>query len=385
METNALLEMKRSNVVKALNRQEPDYVPNMIAASCATVAWTGQKVTDVLLDPNAYVKALTDVFDEMWCDGNIFMATLFTQRIAETFENVQNKFGPDGVTPVHLQSSPMKADEYDLFNNDFQGYIKNVLLPRMYPKLYSDREYAKKALKVYAEDNFYCFAQLTAMTTQMLESKYGISDVFTFADMWENPLDSMFDRFRGFRGTLTDLRRQPENVKKALETVWTQQIVPSIRPISGQMPYPCQMPHIPAYLSPKQFEELYWPYEKWQIERIAAAGGKTYIMLEGRWKNVWHHFLEVPKDSCILHVDDDDLLEAHALLGDHQILMGGIKMADVRANNLTKIKDDVKRAIDTCAPGGGFLLVTDKAWIAPGDVNQTLVEAYNFAHEYSKK
>lgn len=386
MGNNVQLDMKRRNLVQALNREEPDFVPNMIAASCATVAWTGQKVTDIIYDSQAYVKALTDVFGEMWADGNIFMATLFTPKRPEMFENAQNKFGPDGVTPEHLQASPMKGDEYAEFNADFSGFIKKVLLPRMFPKFYEDREYAKKALKVYAEDGFYCMAQLTALTTKILEENYGITDVVTFADNWEHPMDSLFDRFRGFRGTLTDLRRHPDDVKTALETIWQNKTLPSIaKPLSGQMPYACQMPHIPAYLSPKQFDELYWPYEKKLIERVAAAGGKTYIMLEGHWKPVWHHFLELPKDCCILHVDDDDLFEAYEALGQHQIIMGGIRMSDIRTGSIDGLKDKVKKIIDTCAPGGGFLFCSDKAWIAPGDVNQTLIDVYNFAHEYSKK
>ena len=49
------------------------------------------------------------------------------------------------------------------------------------------------------------------------------------------------------------------------------------------------------------------------------------------------------------------------------------------------MKDDVKRVIDTCAPGGGFIFSAGKGFLTPGDVNRTLIERYNFAHEYSKK
>ena len=49
-----LLEQKKNNLMKALNRQGADYVPTMLASSCAEVAWTGQKVTDVIGDANAY-------------------------------------------------------------------------------------------------------------------------------------------------------------------------------------------------------------------------------------------------------------------------------------------------------------------------------------------
>lgn len=55
-------------------------------------------MTDVIGDANAYVKAMTDVFEVMWGDANTFSGTLFTPAISDIIEPVQNKFGPDGVT-----------------------------------------------------------------------------------------------------------------------------------------------------------------------------------------------------------------------------------------------------------------------------------------------
>ena len=386
MDSKSLLELKSSNLMKAMSREEPDFVPNMIGASCATVAWTGQKVTDVIFDPQAYAKAMTDVFADMWADGTIFMATLFTPKRTEAFDQVQNKFGPDGVTPEHIQNSPMLAEEYDQLIADPDKLVREVLLPRMQPRFYTDRAYAKAALKAYAEDAVYTMGQLAPLTSKMMREKYGIIDVVTFAARWENPMDTLFDYFRGFKGTLTDLRRYPDKVKAALEKIWEVRNVPALAKTRKEsFPYACQMPHIPAYLNPKQFDELYWPYEKQLIEHAAANGSKSYVMLEGHWDRIWHHFLEVPKDSCILHVDDDDIFEAYKALGHHQIIMGGLKMSDVRSSSFSVVEDKIKRVIDTCAPGGAFLFASDKAWIAPGDVNQVLVDAFNFAHEYSKK
>ena len=68
-------------------------------------------------------------------------------------------------------------------------------------------------------------------------------------------------------------------------------------------------------------------------------------MLEGRWENVWECFKEVPKDSFILHIDDDDIIKAKEVLGDYQIIEGGLKMASVRTDSPEKIKDDVKKII----------------------------------------
>jgi len=84
-------------------------------------------------------------------------------------------------------------------------------------------------------------------------------------------------------------------------------------------------------------------------------------------------------------VDDDDIFDAYKELGHHQIIMGGAKISDLRTGKIEELKDGVKKVIDTCAPGGAFVFATDKAWIAPGDVNQYLVDVFNFVHEYSKK
>lgn len=378
-----LLEQKKSNLMKALNRQGADYIPTMLASSCAEVAWTGQKVTDVIGDANAYVKAMTDVFEVMWGDANTFSGTLFTPAISDIIEPVQNKFGPDGVTPEHVQMPQMERGEYDQLIEDPFGFVANVLLPRKYPKLFEDREYAKKTIKAIAADKAYAMGVLFGMTDKVLAEKYGITGICNFADVFSNPVDTLFDYLRGFKGTLTDLRRQPDKVKAACDRLWETYNLPKLQGTPAPFPYACHMTHIAPYLSPKQFYEIYWPYEKFWIERAAAAGTKVWIMLEGRWENVWECFKEVPKDSCILHIDDDDIIKVKEVLGDYQIIEGGLKMASVRTDSPEKIKDDVKKIIDACQPGDGFLFCTDKAWIAPGDVNQNLIDAYNFAHEYS--
>ena len=386
MEQNVLQEQKKTNLMKAINREEGGYLPNLINNATATVAWAGKRTVDVIEDPVAYVQALNAVYDEMWVDATIINGNVFSTKMERAFDTLQNKFGPDGTTPLHLQDSPMKADEYDRFIADLNAFVAEVLLPRRHPKLFTDREEAKKTLKLYAEDKFYSLVQLAAMAEQDLAQRLGVVPLLNMQKRFETPIDILFDHFRGFRGTLTDLRRQPDKVRAALDTIWEVRCGAMMETSSkGEFPYAVQFPHIPAYLSPKQFDELYWVHEKQFIETIAAAGGKAYLVMEGRWEKIWHRFLELPKDSCLLHVDDDDILKVKAELGHHQIVIGGLKTADTRLKTFDQIKDDIKRVVDICAPGGGFLFSTDKCWITPGDVNQNLIDAYNFVHEYTSK
>ncbi|MBE5996360.1 MAG: hypothetical protein E7240_03270 [Lachnospiraceae bacterium] len=384
MEGKELYQYKHENLMKAMDRAGADYVPSIVGSSCSEVAWTGQKVTDIIFEPEKYAKAMTDVFGQMWVDGNSFSGTLFTQNVENNLRPVQNLWGPDGITPEHVQLPYMEADEYDELAKDPNRFVSEILLPRKYPKLFEDREYAKKMIKIVAEDKAYCFGVLTPLVSKYMSEKYGITDIADFSVNFSNPMDTIFDNLRGFKGSLLDVRRHPDKVKKACDALWEQVNVPRFRPVN-KFPYACHMTHIAPYLSPKVFREIYWPYEKQWIERQAAGGSRVWIMMEGSWARVWDLFKEVPKDSCILHVDDDEIELAKKEIGDYQIIEGGMKIVKTLTGTPESIRDETKRIIDICAPGEGFLFSTDKAWIGPKDVNQNLIDCYNFAHEYSKK
>ena len=371
--------------MKAIHRQGADYVPTMVASSCAQVAYTGKTVTEVINDPAAYIKAMTDVYSVMWCDGNTFAGTLFSDGIEKIISPVQNFFGPDGITPEHVQMSLMKEDEYDLLAKDPYALVTEVLLPRKYPRLFEDREYAKKAIQGVAANKAYALGVLFGGTAQCMAEQYGITTICDFGGVFMNPVDVIFDYFRGFKGSLIDLRRQPEKVAEACVSIRKTFNAHTYETPVVEFPYPCHMTHIAPYMKPKQFMEIYWPYEKEWIDYIYAGGGKVWIMCEGSWKNVFDAFREVGKDSCILHLDEDDLAETKKTLGDHQILEGGLTLGGLYTKSSEEVKDEVKRAIDAGAPGEGYLLCTDKAWLSATDMSQNLIDAYNFAHEYSKK
>ena len=385
MEANSLYQKKYDAFQKAVNRQEGPYVPTAITNNGGGLFWAGKTAFDVAGDPEAYAKAITSFLDEMWVDANVLSGLTTTPRRDKVFPTAENRLAADG-TLTHLQNPMMKPEEYDQLIENPKAFIANVLLPRKYPYLYESREKAREILKVYAEEQVNGFVGQMNYTHKYLTRVYGVYNYVNMRCMINTPLDHLFDYFRGFRGTLTDLRRQPDKVQAALDSIWEYQNAPKTAvPYDASLGFPFQPCHIPAYLSPKQFRELYWPYEKKLIEWVSSAGGKIFLVMEGRWEKIMDCFLEVPKDSLVLAVDDDDIFKVHEVLGEHQIICGGLKLADTRLKKFDAIKDGIKRVIDTCAPGGGFIFSTDKGFLTPGDVNPTLIECFNFAHEYSIK
>ena len=385
MEGKELFDYKNENLMKAINRQGAKYVPTVLASSCSEIAWTGQKVVDIIYDKDAYAKGMTDILKVMWADGNTFSGTLFTPSIENNLEGVQNRFSPDGITPEHVQQTFMERYEYDELIKDPNRFVSEILLPRKFPRFYTDREYAKKMMKIVAEDKAYCLGVLFPAVSKVLREEYGVTDFVDFSQVFSNPLDTIFDYLRGFKGSLIDVRSQYDKVKEACAALWEAFNIPSMRPEPPKFPYACHMTHIAPYLPPQKFTELYWPYEKYWINHQAQAGSKVWIMLEGTWKPVLELFQELPKDSCILHVDDDDIYEVKKLLGDCQIIEGGMRQVKVLSYTKDQILDETKRIIDGCAPGEGFIFCTDKSWISPRDCNQNLIDSFNCAHEYSQR
>ena len=347
--------------------------------------WEGKTAFELANNHEASAKAMTSFLDEMWFDVNFFSGLTASPRLDAAFPTVENRLAENG-TLTHLQNPMMKADEYDQLIADPKAFIMNVLLPRKYSELYESRDAAKKALKVFAEEELDIFVMQIAATNKYLAEHYGVPTGVNMQYVLNTPLDHIFDFFRGFRGTLTDLRRQPDKIRSALESIWEYRNAKQMaKPFDASKGFAYQPCHIPAYLNPKQFAEVYWPYEKKIIEWVAASGGKIMLIMEGHWGNLMRYFLEVPKDSLVLVVDDDDILEVKRVLGNHQIIAGGLSLAETRLKPFDQIKDSIKKVIDACAPGGGFIFNTDKGFLTPGDINPTLIECYNFAHEYSSK
>ena len=382
-----LFQMRQEVTMAAMNHVEGAYVPISANAGGAGLAWGGKTFWEVCGDPQAYATALNKIYEDLWCDMVTTNGIFGTFGMEEHFgPDVQYTIAPDGVSLTHVQRPFMEKDEYPLLIEDPSKLIINKMIPRRWPQFVEDREWAKQAIQKVAMNTAYTYGMLSAAAYQDVAQDKNVFPIMNGQMTFQNPLDTIFDYFRGFKNTITDLRRQPDNVKAACDKLWEVKCEPMMaKPMESPFPYPIHYAHIPAYLSPKQFREIYWPYEKKFIEWCASQGSKLILIVEGRWEPVLDVFLDLPKDSCVLYIDDDDIFKVNELLGDHQIIVGGIKMVNCRMKTADAVMDDVKKVIDTCAPGGGFILTTDKAWVTPGDITQTLVDVYNQAHEYGKK
>ena len=148
--------------------------------------WGDKTPFDVEGDHKAYAAAMNSFLDNMWLDVCCLAGLTTSPTITRAFPTAENKLADDG-SIVHLQTSPMKADEYDQLIADPKAFIANVLLPRKYPYLFEDREKTKDLLKVFAATMVDTMVLQMGANGEYLAEHYGIPTVMNLGVGMINP------------------------------------------------------------------------------------------------------------------------------------------------------------------------------------------------------
>lgn len=386
MNTQELLKSRQENFMKACNRNNPDYVPVLAFPSSGVIEFGNTTFPQVRDDPDAYREAMLKIWDHVYADVTTGQGIWFYPHAKEVLGRAQNYIGPDGISLEHQQNTLMLDTDYEVFLKDPEYFVRNILVKRRYPELFTeDMETVKTKMKAIVSDTMnYIWGGVNTELDQLAAERYGIVPMMTMdLPMVQNPVDILFDYFRGFKGTMLDIRRHPAQVQAALDILWETRCF-KYEDIGYGFPFMQQWTHMAPYMSTKQFEKFYWPYQKKFIENIHRSGNKLYMLCEGKWSHLWDFFRDVPKDSVIINVDDDDVIEVSKRIGDWQIVVGGAKLGQLKMASLETNIDYAKRVLDECAGNGGFIFGCDKCWVCPGDVNQNLIDVYQWVHENGK-
>lgn len=363
---------------------EPDHVPVLHVAETWNLSYAGVKATDVEDNAQLEFESFCKPLEKIYCDG--VTTSCLTREV-----NMYNQLGggayfysEDGVTIQHKEYVFMKDSEYGAFTASPMDFSVNTIFGRKYPELtknYPENLNAlKKSLQAYIQ-----YIERLIGSAQYHKENHGMPVLV--GGVGQAPFDIIMDYYRGFKGIMTDLRRRPEEIIEAAESM-VPLILSSImqgKPSLESYPMVFFPLHAPTFLSAKQFEKLYWPTFRSVLYQVAEKGGKALIALEGDWSHLYEFVNDFPKDFAVTLIEKDDIVEAKKKIGDTVTLAGGIGLGMLRSAKKEECIDHVKRVIDTCAPGGGFIFTTDKSLLAPGDVNiETYSDITNFVHEYGK-
>ena len=174
------------------------------------------------------------------------------------------------------------------------------------------------------------------------------------------PFDTIGDTLRGTKGMILDMYRQPKKLLRACE-----QFIPIMVKMGASAAKMNGAPVVfmplhkgaDGFMNPQQFEKFYWPSLKAVFEGLIAEGCIPFPWAEGGFDSR----LDVIKDcppGVLWGFDKVDMVRVKKLLGDHLPIGGNLPSSLLSVGKTEEIKAAVKKLINDCGKGGGYIMMT---------------------------
>ena len=287
--------------------------------------------------------------------------------------------GKDVSSYQYLEREAMKADEYDDLIRDPSDFIMRKVLPRSIGELKAFEKLGPVSNSLGMPSNFVAAAanpEIRKAYRKLIEAgeeleKWGeaVRAVSREAlragfpammgGIGTAPFDVLADTLRGTRGAISDMYRQPEKMLAAMDRI-ADIIIANARLAladgNGIMfSFPLHKGD-DVFMSDTQFEKFYWPSLRKIIVALAQEGIISSLFAEGAYNKRLKYIKDVPAGWTTWLFDQTDMSEAKKALNGIACISGNIPSSLVCTGTPEKVKEYCRYLIDTCAPGGGYIL-----------------------------
>ncbi|BFK88870.1 uroporphyrinogen decarboxylase family protein [Pseudoflavonifractor gallinarum] len=272
----------------------------------------------------------------------------------------------------------MEEDEYDEFLRDPSHFCMTKVFPRKHKKLaglaklnfHEVVEFGHYASMAAFADPEVRQALLTLMFAgeQAVEWQRNSAFLRETALACQTPLgalagqnapyDMLADNIRGFLNVPMDLYEIPEKVTAAID-IMTEYALQNVRRLKNTGSKYCFMPlhgGTDDFMSLEDYRTFYWPSLRRVMEEIIDCGMIPYVFCEGKYDTRLEVLREVPRGKVIYMFEQVDIARAKAVLGDTACICGNLPTSLLLYGKPHEVVDETRRLLDTCAPGGGFLM-----------------------------
>jgi hypothetical protein len=354
--------------VTAMRNEKPDMIPIRPFVAEFTGKVAGFTCQELAHDyDKAFIAARRCAAEFDWdavVSNMVYVWTGLTQAMGLKYYGIPGVDVPPDTGFQYREPPPerafMEADEYDALIEDPTGFLYNVWLPRVSAEIVPiDAPNTYRNNLSLVKGGMAMMQYFTAFGTQnaLLRSESGT--VSAIAGIFKAPLDIIADKLRGYLGLVDDLLSQPQKVLAACEA-----LMPHLFHVAHATADPDK--NVPIgywmhrgcvpFVTPDQFNKIYWPTVKPIIEQLWAAGHQTLFYAEGSWDYHLESFAELPDQSIVYHVDQGDIFKVHAAIGHKFCLSGGIPNVLLGHRPAAEVRARCKRVIEGVARDGGYIM-----------------------------
>ena len=374
---------RATRLAKAAKMEIPDRVPCAIPAGWFPAMNAGLSFKEVLYSPEKMKRAWLKFLDEY--DTDTFDGTLFFQApVNDVLESKTQKWPGHGLPDdafsyQYVEGEYMKADEYDLFMKDPLDFQLRRLLPRTLgvfepfanvPSFSSYQGLPQRLMAMCLDPAFRKLFKAIWEASQTLPD-FMKANVETTREafargfpmfrggMAVSPFDVFADNLRGTHGIVMDMYRQPQKIHEAMEFVLPQLLTGAIN-MSDMSDCPVIMMPLhkgdDTFMSNKQFETFYWPTFRRLLLGMVDEGLVPFPVAEGAYNHRLEYIKDMPKSAVVWMFDQTDMAAAKKVLGNTSCICGNVPVSIAYTGTAGEMKEYCRNLIETCAPGGGFIL-----------------------------
>lgn len=390
-----LYKERYERVMTTISLKEPDRVPIAPLATFYASNQQGLSKKEAMYDIEKFAQATIDTFSPFNWDMVPPIAVMFNGALYDILgvkyfkwpgANQETQRLKDNDPYQYVEGEYMKSNEYPEFFRDPTGFLLRKLLPRHYSNLEGFSDFpniinlgsgyisqlglpayfalppAKKLLQTIeqATQTFFSWMQ-----TQLKYSKdmKKLGYPIQFLNITQAPYDVVSEFFRGMKGIMLDMYRQPEELKALLDLMVESSIASVVS--LAQMFKENNIIFIPlhrgaeGFMSFDQFEDFYWPTLTKIMEGLIEMDLIPMPFFEGRYTDRFPYLAEFAKKhkgKLIYWFDQSDIIKGKEEFGDYATIKGNVPASLLVTGTPQQVENYVKQSIEGCMEGGGYIV-----------------------------
>ncbi len=370
--------------IKTIKLEEPDRVPVMLPAGNIPAYLSGGNLKTVMYDYDELRRAWRQFLREFEMDTYIGPGLVLPGKVLEAIDFKLEKWPghglPDDIESYQfIEDEYIKPEEYDALIKDPSDFWLRTFLPRAVgackpfeklPQLTAfvgipvfyiarladpDIQAALKTLMDAGVETMKWMEAVGEVTREAMEAGLPpLGGGFSGA-----PFDMIGDMLRGTRAIMMDMFQRPEKLHEAME-----RLVPIAidEAVNGANTSGCPIVMMPlhkgtgGFMSNKQYETFYWPTFKKLLLGMINEGLVPMPFAEGNYEPRLEIIRDLPRGSMIWWFEHMDMARAKKVLGDAACIAGNVPVTALCTGTPQDVKERCRQLIETCAPGGGYIL-----------------------------
>ena len=390
-----LYKEREQRISDTISLKEPDRVPITPMSTFYHAVQFGITKKEAMYDLEKTAEAFTKILTSLNIDAlppllSIWPGELLDILGAKLFKwpgaADENYRLEDNLPFQFVEGEYLKAEEYGELFEDPTGVILRKIIPRQFGALQGFSEFPEFSTLASGLGVMFSLPVFNAMpgTKKINEalntaSAYFIKYISTTNKYMNTlkklgfplfnsgialaPFDVISDLLRGMRGSMLDMYRHPEELKKLASMFVEGQIKAGIQ--LAQLTPKIKVIFMPlhrgadGFMSDDQFEEFYWPGLTSVMEGFIKHNLIPGLFLEGSYNQRLKYlaeFAEKHKGKVLYGFDRTDLTKAKELFGDHACIKGNVPGSLLNSGTPQQVEDYVRKSIESCKDGGGFII-----------------------------